>query len=121
LKNLLTTGEIRQRDPIVASVLGSLEMGPGPKSNQKPISASGKVDDVETLDLALLNFVASRRVYMQTLSIPRRLMAWVFSCPSLPLRSIDETQLKSMEETRKAAVEMEEEEDAPPEAKAEDA
>jgi hypothetical protein len=138
LKNLLTTGEIRQRDPIVASVLGSLEMGPGPKSKlllvvlglsprhsetgtQKPISASGKVDDVETLDLALLNFVASRRVYMQTLSIPRRLMAWVFSCPSLPLRSIDETQLKSMEETRKAAVEMEEEEDAPPEAKAEDA
>lgn len=58
---------------------------------------------------------------METFSIPRRLMAWVFSCPSLPLRSIDETQLKSMEETRKAAVEMEEEEDAPPEAKAEDA
>lgn len=58
---------------------------------------------------------------METFSIPRRLMAWVFSCPSKPLRSIDETQFTSVEETRKAAVEMEEEEDAPPEAKTEDA
>ncbi len=58
-------GEIRQRDPIVASVLGSSDMGPGPKSNlallfwvsppgtQKPISASGKVDGRgDLLDLA---------------------------------------------------------------------
>lgn len=57
---------------------------------------------------------------MQTFSIPRRLMAWVFSCPNKPLRSVDETQFTSVEETWKAAVEMEEEEDAPPEETTED-
>ncbi len=47
-------------------------------------------------------------------------MAWVSSCPSKPLRSVDETQFTSVEETWKAAVEMEEEEDAPPEETTED-
>jgi len=61
----------------------------------------------------------SRRVYMETFSIPRRLMAWVHGCPSKPLRSIDEAKLARLEEERKAAVEMEEEEDAPPQEKAE--
>ena len=47
-------------------------------------------------------------------------MAWVFICPSKPLRSVDETQFTSVEETWKAAVEMEEEEDAPPKETTED-
>jgi hypothetical protein len=47
-------------------------------------------------------------------------MAWVFSCPNKPLRSVDETQFTSLEEAWKAAVEMEEEEDAPPEETTED-
>ncbi len=47
-------------------------------------------------------------------------MARVFSCPNKPLRSVDETQFTGVEETRKAAVEMEEEEDAPPKETTED-
>lgn len=57
---------------------------------------------------------------MRILAIPRRLMAWVHMCPDSPLRSTDETKLTSLEKERKAALEMEKKEDAPPEESSED-
>ena len=47
-------------------------------------------------------------------------MAWIGMCPGQRSRTADEAKLTSMEEERKAAVEMEKEEDAPPQESAED-